>query len=209
MHLCAGSRVAGSPIDPVTKLLYKKGALIEPDDYFFDRGMRRFPPQGAPEELRELLILSRDYFNHPDERSLIIGDTEEDDLGRRHYRMILVNFHSGIHFPGFKPLALKTLSDKISYEAQARATKEGLCQGTTGSDECQLTGVNAPEQVRKFKLDLNQQEEPGRSSSTIREAEPNHWFSTRPVMHLKIGQGFQLHRYSPKSNGKRMGVRSR
>ena len=209
LHLCAGSRVAGSPIDPVTNLLYKKGALIEPDNYFIDRGMRRFPPQGAPQELRKLLTLSRYYFNHPDERSLIIGDLEEDELGRRYYRIILMNFDSGIHFPGFKPLALKSLSDKISYEAQARATKEGLCRGTTGSDECQLIGVNAPEQLRKLKLDLNRQEEPGKSSSTTREAEPNHWFSTQPAMHLDIAQGFQLHRYPPKYIGKKMAIRSR
>ena len=209
LHLCAGSRVPGSPIDPVTNLLYKKGALIARDNYFIDRGMRRFPPQGAPQELRELLTLSRNYFNRPDERSLVIGDLEKDEMGREHYRIILVNFDSGIHFPGFKPLALKSLSDKISYEAQAHATKEGLCRGTTGSDDYQLVGVNAPEQLRKFKLDLNQQEEPGKSNSTTREAEPNHWFSTQRAMHLDIAQGFQLHRYPPKSDGKRMAIRSR
>ena len=55
-HLCAGSRVAGSPIDPATNLLYKEEAFTKPNHYFIDRGMRRFPPQGAPQEILELLI---------------------------------------------------------------------------------------------------------------------------------------------------------
>ena len=212
LHLCAGSRVAGSPIDPLTNLLYKKGALTEPNNYFIDRGMRRFPPQGAPQELREFLTVSEASLVFADERSLIIADPEEDNLGRRHYRIILVNFDSRIHFPGFKPLALESLSDRISYEAQARATKEGLCHGRFDFDELKQTGASATKQLRQFKLDINQQEEVSESSTTTRKAKPprlNSWFYTRPAMHLQIGQGFQFHRYPPKSNGRKMAIRSR
>ena len=212
LHLCAGSRVAGSPIDPVTNLLYKKEALTQSNNYFIDRGMRRFPPQCAPQELRKLLTVSKAHLVLADERSLIIADPEEDDLGKRHYQLILVNFDSGIHFPGFKPLALESLSDKISYEAQARATKEGLSHGINEIDEWKQASKNAAEQLRQFKLDINQHEAASESSNTTRKANtpgPNPWFSTKPAMHLQIGQGFQFHRHPPKSNGRTMAIRSR
>lgn len=211
LHLCAGSRATGSPIDPITNLLYKKGALTESNNYFIDQCMRLFPPQGAPQELRELLTVSGSNLMFADERSLVIADPEEDDLGREHYRVILVNFDSGIHFPGCKPLALESLSDKISYEAQARATNEGPSHGTNAVNEWKQASPNAAEQLRQFKLDINQQEAASKSSTTTCQAEnPEHnaWFSTKPAMHLQIGQGFQFHRCPPRSNGRTMAIRS-
>ena len=188
MHLCAGSRVTGSPIDPVTNLLYNKGALTEPNDQFIDRGMRRFPPQGAPQELRELFTVSGDICAFDDERSLIITitDPEEDALGKKGYQIILVNFDSRIRFPGFKSLTLDNLSDKISSD------------GGTDFDELGQRGASCS---KHFQFDISQQNEASQSSTTTRKAKTpglNSWFSAELAMHLQIGQGFQFHRYPPK-----------
>ena len=205
LHLCAGSRVPGSPIDPATNFLYEEGAATEPSKYFIDRGMRRFPPHGAPQELCEVLSAfgnidtSRAMISYADERSLIIVTPQVDDLTGRNYRIILVNFDSGIHYPGFKSLTLESFSDKISYEAHKREINEAACDGKINHDE--LRQRDDSRKLKQNELDNNQQEEASESSTTERRAETprsHPWFYTEPAMHLEIGKGYQFHRYPPK-----------
>ena len=206
MHLCAGSRVPGSPIDPATNFLYEEGAVTEPNIYFIDRGMRRFPPHGAPQEICEVLSAFRDIDtaratdSYADERSLIIVTPQAGDSNQRDYRVILVNFDSGIHFPGFKPLTLESFSDKISYEAHKRETNGGAGHGKINFAE--LKQRDDSRKLKQNELDNNQLEEANESSITTRRAQTprsHPWFYTEPAMHLEIGKGFQFHRYPPKS----------
>ena len=205
LHLCAGSRVPGSPIDPNTNSLYKEGAVMEPNIYFIDRGMRRFPSHDAPQEICEILSAYRNVsrgratFSYADERSLIIVTPQAGDSNRTHHRIILVNFDSGIHFPGFKPLTLESFSDKISYEEHKRETNWGACNGRINF--CELNTRDGSRISEQIALENSQQEEASESSNTTRKtATPRShpWFYTEPAMHLEIGKGFQFHRYPPK-----------
>ena len=217
-HLCAGSRVAGSPIDPFTNLLYKEEAFTKPNYYLSDRSMRRFPPKGAPPDMLELLRVfpynstSGPSIVYADERSVLIVASEAGGLGTRH-RLILVNFDSGIHFPGFKPLTLDNLSDKISYEALVREIKKGACDDKSDYQDLIQSDAYPSERLRQISLDDNQREDASEISATTSRAKPTEldsWFSKdEPAMHLKIGQGFQFHRYPPKSSEKTMAIRSR
>ena len=176
---------------------------------FIDRGMRRFPPHGAPQEICEVFSAFQDIgpvpptISYADERSLIIVTPQAGDSNQRDHRIVLVNFDSGIHFPGFKPLTLESLSDKISYEAYRHEIDEAARKRTVDFD--QLRQRDEARKLKRIELDNNQQEKVGKGSITtpraeaLAEAPRSHtWFYTEPAMHLAIGKGFQFHRYPPK-----------
>ena len=163
LHLSAGCRFPYSPSHEST---------------------RRLPPRGAPQEICEVLKIRQDSKSrrpticHVDERSLIFDVTQSDHTPYPgDHRIILVNFDSGIHFPGFKPLNLGRLSDKPPYE------------------------THETHEMHEPSTNDNQQEEASKSSIATRRNEiprSHPWFYTEPAKHLEIGKGFQFHRYPPK-----------
>ncbi len=189
LHLSAGVRVPCSPIH---------------------RSMRQFPPRGAPQEICEVLRTFQDYDSvratvcHVDERSLIIDAPQSDNSPHQgDHRIILVNFDSGIHFPGFKPLNLARLSDKISCEALYEPrTSRGACdEGKVNLDKLIQRDAEHLRQPTQNEHDGNQQEEVSESSIATHKNETprsHPWFYTEPAMYLEIGKGFQFHRYPPK-----------
>ena len=207
LHLSAGSRVPGPPIAPVTNFLYKEEAITEHNKFFIEETMFSGPPRGAPQAISEVLRAFPPAHTggvtihcHADERSLIIivpqpNYSYERDRRRR---IILVNFDSGIHFPGLKPLTLDRHSDKISYEAHERGTsKEGCDRDQIKLNEPGPKDAECLRQLKQIKLGGNQQEEASESSTTTRRDETPRsppWFYTEPAMHLEIGKGLQFHR---------------
>ena len=165
----------------------------------------QFPPHAGAKEICEYfsafrnIYTSRTTVSYPDERSLIILTKQAGEPNQRDNRIILVNFDSGIHFPGFKPLTLESFCDKMSYEAYKREIDEVACDGKINLDDLwQRYGVR---KLKQNELDDNQQEEASESRTTTSEAEApdaNPWFYNEPAMHLAIGKGFQFHRYPPK-----------
>lgn len=148
-----------------------------------DRGVWRFPPKSAPHELRNFLTREGFIIAHADERSLIITIlTSDDGSMSTDSQIILVNFDSGINFPGFKHMALDDLSDK----------EPGDKYDTDTSRREHL------KQLQAKMLYLN--EEASRSNTTTREvkalvAHPG--FSTEPAKHRSIDQGFRFYLTKP------------
>ena len=147
----------------------------------------RFPPQGAPHELRDFLTKSsRTSFilALPDERSLMvmIFDPNVDQFGRADCQLILVNFDSGINFPGLKDLALDNPSDMVLHDDRTMDAR----------------GASLSENMRQLQVELLQLNEKARREAKApdaRKAEAHPWFSTRDALYLSIGQGF---RFPPK-----------
>ena len=143
-----------------------------------ERGVWRFPPENAPHELRELLSRKGFISLRADERSLIviIYDPDFDD---KENQLILVNFDSGINFPGFKHLALKELSHKET------------------SDREITTGPNRPKLLRELQIEiLRLNEETSISNTTPTKAKTlvaNTWFSTEQALHRTIDKGFRFY----------------
>ena len=143
-----------------------------------ERGVWRFPPKNAPHELRKFLTTEGFIFSRADERSLIVIIANPGYDGKRN-QLILVNFDSGIKFPGFKHLALNDLSDKEP------------------SDREDMTETNRPKQLRQLQVKmLHLNEEASKSNTTTREvktlvAQPG--ISTEPAMHRTLNKGFQFY----------------
>ena len=149
-----------------------------------DRGVWRFPPKSAPHELRDLLTKDGNVIAAADERSLIVFilDSISNESTSTGTQLILVNFDSGINFPGFKHMALDDLSDKVS----------------DGKD---LTVTSRPEDLRKLQVKmLYLNEEASKSNTTTREvkalvAQPG--FSTEPAKHRSEDKGFRFYPAKP------------
>ena len=150
------------------------------------RGTWHFPPQSAPYELRDFLSKSGRSTMiraHADERSLIVmvPNVNEKDSGETDCQLILVNFDSGINFPGLKDLALDNVSDMIF--------KDGTIN---------VTGAQFSEEMSKAQIELLQLIEKANGKDKApdaRKAEADPWFSNKPALYTKIRQGF---RFPPK-----------
>ena len=166
-----------------------------------DRGRWRFPSQGAPKELRDLLTVSGGVDACFDERSLIviIGNPEYNPYDPEACQLFLVNFDAGIHFPSFKPLTLDHISDEISSDSG------------TDPEELRQRRAKPSEQLRQLSLEIIYQTKKARReaeaeaaalkavASNAPEAEApddNPWFSTKKALYLGLKQGFQF--YLPK-----------
>ena len=152
------------------------------------RGIWRFPTPSAPPELREFLTKPRGVFGiyaKADERSLIVilVDLESDDgTGMTDCQLVLVNFDSGINFPGLKDLASDNLSDKVF--------KNG---------EIDVTSAILSENVRQSQVELlhlNEKAGGKAEAPDACKAQADSWFSTSPALHTIIRQGF---RFPPKT----------
>ena len=212
LHPSTRYRVPGSPISPVTNFLYKGDVNTRINPSYIEGGWMLRLPQGAPQIIGQVLRAfpprrkdRETILCHADERSLILIVTQADTPPGRlqTIQIILVNFDSGIHFPGLKPLTLESLSDEVSYEAPERETSEEGCDRDPSKlKEPEPKDAGCLRQLKQIKLNGNQREEASESSTATRSDETPRspaWFHTgQPAMHLGIGKGFQFHRYPPK-----------
>lgn len=152
-----------------------------------ERGVWRFPPNSAPQVLRNFLTVSPAWISQiNDERSIIVlkWDKEEDSWERWGCTIILLNFDSGIKFPGFQHLPLAEISDKLSSD------------GGIEQKPSRLKSLA----MNKLQKELLELKEEGKSTEPIPEpkaldGDPS-WFYTEPAKHLEE-EGVQFHPRQP------------
>ena len=167
------------------------------------RGVWRFPPQGAPKELRDLLPATGPIWALADERSLIVITVGINSEGQEIPRVLLVNFDAGIHFPSFDPLTLDHISDDVTPDRGS------------DSDDLRRRNASPPEQLRQLQFRFLRQPKkvtPGPKPAAADTPKPaaaatpkaeapdaNPWFSTgREAMYLTTGKGYRLHQRPPR-----------
>ena len=155
-------------------------------------GVRRFPPNGAPPALFDLLCPTGKpkwpNISCADQRTILystkrlhrkFNDTAE--------QLVLINFDPWIRFPGLKPMVLDPASTQLTpreYENElARARKDRRCLYNE-----EIDAHAEKREAKQAKIDeMNKAEKAGKVW------EPRSpWFWTEPAMYLDIHQGFQF-----------------
>ena len=197
-HLAVGScscaSLGGSVSDEFDKITSRKTDGLSLDDNNKRKfvGARRFPPNGAPKALYNLLWstgkMHSSMFDGDDPRSILYStkrlDRKWNDTAQK---IVLINFDPYIRFPGLETMVLRPLSTQLTpreYEDELlRAKREQRFIPGKEWDEKQEKKAAKRKRLREMHKDDEVEDVPEPKSP---------WFRTEPAMHLSIGQGFQF-----------------
>ena len=198
-HLAVDSRNRGSSpsesesgqLDKVSSKKLGGASLDDYNERKFVR-MRRFPPDGAPKALFDLLCptgkMKYPTMSVDDPRSILYSTKRlHRKLNDTAEQLVLINFDPWIRFPKLKPMVLHPLSTQLTSEEYdnelARAKKDPLYL----SDE-EYTVRATKRAVKLAKIDeMNEAEKAGKVWEPRSE-----WFWTERAMYRNIKQGFQF-----------------
>ena len=197
-HLAVGSSHCPSPSESDSGQLEKVsskrlgGFSVDDDNARQFVGMRRFPPNGAPNALFDLLCptgkLKGPKISPQDPRSILYSTKRlHRKLNDTADQLVLINFDPWIRFPGLEPMVLHPPSTQLTSEeyenelAQAKKDKSRLFE--------EDYDAWAEKRAAKWaKIDeMNRAERAGKVWEPRSE-----WFWTERAMYLDIGQGFQF-----------------
>lgn len=197
-HLAVGSCSRASISESVSgqfgKISSRKTDGLSPDDNDKRKfvGVRRFPPNGAPKALYDLLWstgkMKTSMFDGDDPRSILYStkrlDRKWNDTAQK---IVLINFDPYIRFSGLESMALHPLSTQLNpreYEDElVRAKREKGWLTEEEVEERQKKRAAKWENLREMHKDDEVEE--------VREPR-SPWFWTERAMYLDIGQGFQF-----------------
>ena len=197
-HLAVGSRNHASPSESesgqLDKISSEKLGAVSPNDSNEQKcvTMRRFPPDGAPKALFDLLCptgkMKRSTMSVDDPRSILYSTKRlhrkwNDTLEQ----FVLINFDPYIRFPGLEPMILHPLSTQLT----SKEYDEELARAKSDVPFCEWEDYDAylnKKAAKQSKIDeMNRAERAGKVWESRSE-----WFWTERAMYLDIGQGFQF-----------------
>ena len=191
---CSRASLSESVSDQFGKISSRKTDGLSPDDNNKRKfvGVRRFPPNGAPKALYDLLWstgkMNCSAFNGNDPRSILYFakrlHREWNDTARK---IVLINFDPYIRFPGLESVVLRPLSTQLTpreYEDElVKAQRELRWLSPEEVEDKQKKRVAKQESLREMHKDDEVEE--------VRVPR-SPWLGTERAMHLDIGQGFQF-----------------
>ena len=192
---CDHASRSESQSDQVESVSSKKLNVIAPDDDDKRKfvGVRRFPPNGAPKALFDLLCPTakqeENAVSFHDSRTILYS-TE-----RLHWKfndnanqMVLINFDPWICFPGLKPMKLDPPSTELTpreYENELARAKKDRRWFAPGELDAQWEAEQEAERARVSEMD---------EADKVEEVweHRSEWFWNEEAIYLKIKQGFQF-----------------
>ncbi len=201
-HLAVGSCNRASPSESesgqLDKISSEKLGAVSPNDYNGRQcvRMRRFPPDGAPKALFDLLCptgkMKRPTMSVDDPRSILCSTKRlHRRLNDKLEQLVLINFDPYIRFPGLDPMVLHPLSTQLTSKeydkelARAKNDKPFLWE--------ELSDEEYEAKANKIAAKQSKIDEMNRAERAGKVWEPrSEWFWTERAMYLDIGQGFQF-----------------
>lgn len=198
-HLAVGSRDKASPsesqLGQVDKNSSQSIGEFSPHDDGKRKfiGVRRFPPNGAPKALLDLLCPTGEQdvdANSSHDPRTILYSTKR--LHRKFkdnaHQLVLINFDPWIRFPGLEPMKLDPLSTQMNpreYEDELASARKDQRFFTPEELDAEWKAEQEAERVRNSEMDEADKVE------EVWEPKPE-WFWNERAMYLDIGQGFQF-----------------
>ena len=198
VHLAVGLRNRPSPseseLGQLDKISSEKLGAVSPNDANERQcvTMRRFPPDGAPKALFDLLCPTGKMkwvtMSVDDPRSILYSTKRlhrkwNDTLKQ----FVLINFDPYIRFPGLEPMVLHPLSTQLTlkeYDKELARAK---------NNEPFMEWEDYDAYVDKRAAKQSKIDEMNRAERAGKVWEPrSEWFWTERAMYLDIGQGFQF-----------------
>lgn len=192
IRLRIGSRVPKPPCDPATQRLRSPtyNDVGEPvphsEEKFRDRGIRLWPPTGAPAELFELLHPAGTPVGEltavEDERSLVYRAAPTSlSASAGDQDIVLVNFDRGIRHAGLPLLQWSGMEEGGSSVQVGPVTLPGKKDEREGSVRTRSLGIGScSDEGGAGAMDTNA------------EAKNQRWCIKERAMHLDIGRGYRF-----------------
>ena len=197
-HLAVGSRDQAFPsesqLDQVDKYSSKKIGGFSPhdDDKRKFIGVRRFPPNGAPKALLDLLCPTGEQdwdANSSHDPRTILYNTERlhRKLNDTADQLVLINFDPWIRFPGLEPMILHPPTTELT----AKEYEDELTRAK--NDRVFLSEEEYYAWAEKRAAKQAKIDEMNKMEKALKVWEPkSEWFWNERAMYLDIGQGFQF-----------------
>ena len=151
-------------------------------------GVRRFPPNGAPKVLSDLLCPTRKLkwptISSHDPRSILYSTKRLDRKLNDAYQLVLINFDPWIRFPGLETMVLHPLSTHLTsteYEDEL---------GRAQQDQLFLSDEEVEERRKKRAAKVLLMRESNKLDEIHEPKSP--WFWTERAEYLDLRKGFQF-----------------
>ncbi len=186
-HRVSSSESEPSQLDKISKNI-RGLSLDDNHERKSVKGVRRFPPNGAPKALSDLLCPTGKPRYPPigscDTRLILYSTKRLDRTFDVPYQVVLINFDPWIRFPGLETMVLHPPSTHLTpreYEDELARAKQDKFQ--LSPDE-----LDAKAAKREIKRSSMRQ---GNEAGEVRRPE-SPWFWTERAKYLDIQQGFQF-----------------